>query len=391
MGYYTAVIYISCATLLMLIRLMHDNNQIDKVTKKEFTITFLFVIVAMLAEWWGLFLNGAPEWTRVPHIFAKLMDYIATPIIGVRLVGTVLPHSNLQKYLRYLMGFNAVIEVFSAFTGLIYYVDGRNYYHHGPYYILYLLVYSITYLCVFIAYIEYGRKFPKENRKSILTVISLIFIGILVQLVWGGDMRTICLSITYGTILLFIQYLAYALQKNEIDLTEKQMLLETDVMTGLKSRFAYSKTLDMYEDTKDIPEDFVAFVFDVNGLKNINDSLGHKAGDELVQGVGACLRKAFSHYGECFHISGDEFVALVNMVPEDCELVVSDFNNILGGWKGIYVKKMSVSVGYASAKDHPECSVHQLISLADKMMYDNKRRYHKKMKTISDAEQSINN
>lgn len=386
MGYYTAVVYISSATLLMLLKLVYDNEQIDEDTRRDFTITFFVVIASMLAEWLGVYLNGAPEWTRVLHIMAKAVDYIASPIIGVRLVDIVLPHSRIQKYLRYLMGTNIIVEILSGFTGWIYYVDEYNHYHHGAYFLFYVIVFSITFLSVLFAYIAYGRRFQKKNRRSISTIIAFIFVGILLQFLYGGDMRTICLTLSDGIILLFIQYLAVALQKNKNDLSEKQMLLDTDVLTGLKSRFAYSNTMDMYNEMDALPQDLVALVFDVNGLKVINDSLGHKAGDELIRGAGTCLKKVFAKYGDCFHVGGDEFIALIRIDPKDCKKLLMDFNDVLAGWKGEIVDKISISVGYAVGSNYPEASIKNLISIADNMMYVNKRRYHKKMLLMNEVE-----
>lgn len=391
MGYYTAVVYISCATLLMLLKLVYDNEQIDKYTRKEFTITFFVVIVSMLSEWVGVYLNGAQEWTRILHIMAKAADYITSPIIGACLVGIVLPHSRMKTYLKYFLGANTIIECMSAFTGWIYYVDKYNHYHHGPYFFIYVVVFSVTFFCVLLAYIIYGRRFKRKNRRSISTIIALIGIGIMLQFVYGGDMRTICLTLSDGIILLFIQYLAVALQENKNVLSEKQMLLDTDVLTGLKSRFAYSNAIDMYSEQVELPEDLVALVFDVNGLKVTNDTLGHKAGDELIRGAASCLASVFKQYGECYHVGGDEFIALIRIDPENCKNLIMDFNGVLNKWKGKLVDKISISVGYATASGHPDATINNLVSIADKMMYVNKRRYHKKMLLLKEANMHYDN
>ncbi len=149
------------------------------------------------------------------------------------------------------------------------------------------------------------------------------------------------------------------------------------MMTGLKSRFAYSNVLDKYENLDKLPDNLTAVVFDVNGLKRINDSLGHKAGDELVQGAGECLKKAFSDYGECYHISGDEFVALLEVDPDYLNEAMVGFNDIVASWRGEHIDSISVSAGYAVAKDNPG-NINNLISIADAMMYENKRSYYSK-------------
>ena len=377
MGYYTAVIYLSCATLLMFARMIHDNQQIDIDTKKRFSVSYLVIIVAMLAEWGGVALNGAPAWTMPLHVLMKAIDYIVTPYLGLRLVEIVMPKSRLLNYLRLLIASNSIAEIISAFNGSIYYVDSQNVYHHGAFYSVYVMVFVSALVSVLWAYLKVLRDSSNTYGRSTISIVLMVAAGIGLQVFFGNEMRTICLAITYGTMLLFVQYQEYYLRKNEIDLSEKQKLLETDVMTGLKSRFAYSNVLDKYENLDKLPDNLTAVVFDVNGLKRINDSLGHKASDELVQGAGECLKKAFSDYGECYHISGDEFVALLEVDPEYLNEAMVGFNDIVASWRGEHIDSISVSAGYAVAKDNPG-NINNLISIADAMMYENKRSYYSK-------------
>ena len=377
MGYYTAVIYLSCATLLMFARMIHDNQQIDIDTRKRFSVSYLVIIVAMLAEWGGVALNGAPAWTIPIHVLMKAIDYIVTPYLGLRLVEIVMPKSRLLNYLRLLIASNSIAEIISAFNGSIYYVDSQNVYHHGAFYSVYVMVFVSALVSVLWAYLKVLRDSSNTYGRSTISIVLMVAAGIGLQVFFGNEMRTICLAITYGTMLLFVQYQEYYLRKNEIDLSEKQKLLETDVMTGLKSRFAYSNVLDKYESLDKLPDNLTAVVFDVNGLKRINDSLGHKAGDELVQGAGECLKKAFSDYGECYHISGDEFVALLEVDPEYLNEAMVGFNDIVASWRGEHIDSISVSAGYAVAKDNPG-NINNLISIADARMYENKRSYYSK-------------
>lgn len=375
MSYYTAVIFLSCATLSMFAKLAHDNQQIDRITKTNFFRTSLVIIIAMLAEWGGIALNGAPSWTVPLHIVVKAADYVFTPLLGLELVNIVMPDGRLQNYLKYLMIGNVLVEIVSIFNGCVFYVDAQNIYHHGPLFPVYMLIFVLALFSVLWAYLKAFRDSSNSYDISTVYIILMTAVGIGLQMYFGGDMRTICLAITNGTILLFTHYQAFCLRKKEMDLSEKQKLLETDVMTGLKSRFAYSNVLDKYENLDALPDNFTAMVFDVNGLKRVNDSMGHKAGDELVQGAGECLKKAFSDYGECYHISGDEFVALLQVEPESLNEALLGFNDILASWKGEHIESISVSAGYAVAKDHPG-SINNLISVADEMMYENKRSFY---------------
>ena len=55
-----------------------------------------------------------------------------------------------------------------------------------------------------------------------------------------------------------------------------------------------------------LSENFVYASIDVNGLKIVNDEIGHAAGDELIKGAADCMTKAFGSYGKVYRTGGDE-------------------------------------------------------------------------------------
>ena len=67
-----------------------------------------------------------------------------------------------------------------------------------------------------------------------------------------------------------------------------------------------SKSVDIDSD------DFVFVSLDVNGLKTINDTQGHAAGDELIKAAASCMKKCIGSYGRVYRTGGDEFIALIN-------------------------------------------------------------------------------
>ncbi|MGN0743520.1 MAG: hypothetical protein ACI4L8_12775, partial [Candidatus Fimadaptatus sp.] len=77
---YTAIVILSCLTLLVLGILVYENARFDKTTKRRFYATYALIIVATLSEWLGIALNGAPAWTVGIHRVVKCIDYITTPV-----------------------------------------------------------------------------------------------------------------------------------------------------------------------------------------------------------------------------------------------------------------------------------------------------------------------
>lgn len=96
-----------------------------------------------------------------------------------------------------------------------------------------------------------------------------------------------------------------------------------DTLTGLYNRTYFEEKLDELSKEKFLPLGII--MGDVNGLKLINDSLGHLAGDELLKSISRVLKKACDDKGYIFRWGGDEFMILMpNCNEYRCELVVSD-------------------------------------------------------------------
>lgn len=94
-------------------------------------------------------------------------------------------------------------------------------------------------------------------------------------------------------------------------LSHANELARRDELTGVKNRTAFhelEKTLQDNIDNDICYMPFALVVCDVNGLKAINDTLGHKAGDELICAASRLICNIFTH-SPIFRIGGDEFVA----------------------------------------------------------------------------------
>ena len=50
---------------------------------------------------------------------------------------------------------------------------------------------------------------------------------------------------------------------------------------------------------------------DLNGLKRVNDTYGHVAGDELIRAAADCMKNSFNEYGKIYRIGGDEFAVII--------------------------------------------------------------------------------
>ena len=373
--YYSAIILLTCASLGVLGMLVRENSRLDHKSKQKFYGTYAVIILAALSEWAGVMLNGAPEWTRTLHAAVKFLDYVLTPVAGMCFVFQVSRPGKRQRYMWATLGANALFQLVSMFIGWTFYLDEGNVYHHGPLYFVYMLVYCLAIFAVLYEFFRYGRNYEKQNRGSLY--LAMVFLAAAIAMQEIAGVRVSYFAMAVCSAMLFIHYSEFSQMKSDSDLSNQRKLLETDVLTGLYSRYAYTNELAGYdEQAAALSDDLVVFSIDVNGLKKTNDTLGHLAGDELIQGAARCVSIALGDFGKCFRTGGDEFIAILHADRGHVEALKIRLYAEAAVWKGNRVKALALSAGVCLSKDHPGVSIEKLISIADQAMYEEKRRYY---------------
>ncbi len=103
------------------------------------------------------------------------------------------------------------------------------------------------------------------------------------------------------------------------DLTEKKRsqenaarLAQYDSLTGLANRLQMSQTLEkILGSPREHERECSVFLLDLDRFKNVNDTLGHPAGDALLKQVSQRLERAVGQMGRCGRLGGDEFQVIV--------------------------------------------------------------------------------
>lgn len=185
-------------------------------------------------------------------------------------------------------------------------------------------------------------------------------------------------AITSFFIICFILYLGYLLSALWNEHKLNQHLLNYDSLTELHSRDFIMKHLDQLCNTS---RPFTVLAFDLNKLKTVNDTLGHHAGDQILQHFAKQLSATLSQKGMAGRVGGDEFLwvstcteqaqinqyyrEFLNALKQPCPL---DHQTIL----------LTVSTGGAISShcnNHLNCILEQ----ADKAMYHAKQRQLKQI------------
>ena len=146
----------------------------------------------------------------------------------------------------------------------------------------------------------------------------------------------------------------------------------TDPLTGVKSKHAFAVQEGTMETqiTDGTAGAFGVIVCDVNGLKHINDTLGHKAGDEYIRAACALLCEHYKH-SPVFRVGGDEFVILLQ--GRDYEArheLLRDINAKIE--ENLRMGKVVASLGMAEYDAAADASFHEVFKRADDLMYERK-------------------
>ena len=124
--------------------------------------------------------------------------------------------------------------------------------------------------------------------------------------------------------------------------------------------------------------DFVYITADLNGLKHVNDTMGHTAGDELIKGAADCLKACFGKYGDVYRIGGDEFAAMLLLSDDRLREAMAELDRTTAAWAGEQVRGLSISCGYASRREFPSGNIGELIKISDERMYAAKADYYRR-------------
>ena len=175
---------------------------------------------------------------------------------------------------------------------------------------------------------------------------------------------------------LLSRVIRYAIERHRL-LGELSDLSLVDELTGLYNQRAFftlaKEHLKLVSRTK---RGIWLLFADFNGLKQINDTLGHNEGNQALIDTASVLKKAFRESDVVARIGGDEFVVLaIGAHKDSLEVLTTGLQKNLEMHNTAENRqyKLSLSVGASYYDPECPCSIDELIARADKSMYQQKR------------------
>lgn len=171
-----------------------------------------------------------------------------------------------------------------------------------------------------------------------------------------------------------IVYMIFRVMREKFEKEKLFYTSTTDAITKCLNRHAYEEDIARLDPL----EEWIYISLDLNGLKQVNDTYGHVAGDELICAAAGCMESSFHKYGKIYRIGGDEFVVIVTKHIPQFKEMLKEFDDSVSNWHGELVKSMTISYGYVYSTEQKWETVYNIAKEADDRMYQSKEIFYTK-------------
>ncbi len=320
----------------------------DKVAVRRTYILIGSVFALSIIVFVEFYLESLGEYV-LPRTILMAIRYSATPFILAHIMFTLVKRESFLVYTP--AAILAIIDIVSIFTGIVFRIKDDGTFIRGPLGYPPFIVAGLYEVLLFVLLIL-------RSNKRLMEIVPIIFLsfafaaGSAFPFIFGKAFSQIfCTTIALS---LFAYYIFSILQ-----MTKK------DPLTGLLNRQAY------YSDVANDPKDIKGIVsLDMNGLKAINDTEGHAAGDEALLTLGLCFLRASRRNQSVYRIGGDEFLIVCRKNTK--EQIAQLVERVL---KYVQETKFNCSAGYSYCGDG-SMPINDLLKASDYMMYREKAKYY---------------
>jgi diguanylate cyclase (GGDEF)-like protein len=296
------------------------------------------------------------------------MGFAASPLVPFLMyffIVTRMPKRRTVLLLAIPLAVNMVIGLSSFSTGWSFSVSMDNVYTRGPAFFL-TPASSLFYFFLDIdASLHLDIRYQKEDILYLAMLYGVPVVAVILQTIYP-DVLVIWGSVS----LTLVMYYVLILSKH----------FTFDTLTKLKNRESFE--LAMQELRSRERKDASLFVFDLNNLKQTNDSQGHSAGDRLLAQIAQLLDCCFEGEGTPYRIGGDEFCVIANPVSDSkASMLLSNLHARVA----LLAEKdldapLGLAYGYATSDKANGIGIDETFSKADNAMYENKARNKKEAK-----------
>nr|WP_319475174.1 GGDEF domain-containing protein [uncultured Sphaerochaeta sp.] len=328
--------------------------------QNRYYILASYITLALLAvEVLGYSMAGrTAAYAIVIHLLSNALYFILIPAVALIILwylGYSEYGKTTKRFLFTPLALNAVLSILSIQNGWFFSVNTANEYIRGPFFYVTTCVSYSYYILILIQLFRMRHTTISPSKFLVALVYFLPIIATILQFFYLKD-SYITSSIATALLLYFL-----IVQEAKFDF---------DLPTKARNRIAFERMLSIAEQRN---QELVLILFDMNNLKQVNDTWGHHEGDHLLLRLAELLQKTFSPDGKVFRIGGDEFCVILTRAKigkrqskmEQFELKLLKANTKLA-------HPIDVAWGYAESSNDEGISIRDAFTLADKAMYHHK-------------------
>lgn len=279
-----------------------------------------------------------------------------------------------KKILKYIavspLIINTLLCIISFRTGTLFFINAEGKYERGP---LFIVNTAFCYIYVIFASVHALIKsfttqiyFKKSEYRIISAYILFPFVLGIIQIIFP-DVPTVCLGMAIPIMFVHIKI--------------QDLQISTDYLTNMNNRNQLIRFLT--NKIRNGTTNLYVFMMDIDKFKHINDTYGHTEGDKALISVADKLKEVARQYGGIIaRYGGDEFTFATELMDE----------NYVNEIKALIKTKMEeaslnhtfkIGMSVGCAKYEKGMKLVEIISAADKMLYEEKRA--RKAKETEDA------
>lgn len=343
--------YAPAVVLLIFAFILATDQLLTRQEKKLFLLELGIVGLMILSTWMDRCVSSftAGEWWRL-RFFTSALQFAMAPLSPLILLCIYRRNNPARRvWLQALPAIvTALFSMTSFWTGLVLKVEPGNIYSRGPMFLLPFC--ASTLYVIFIIDLVCRRNAPERKRETyfifgagaaIAGACALEIIFVIRYMIWS---TTAVLLLMYFLLITILKVLY-------------------DSQTGVYSRLAYTKRMESVKDG----EQLTMAMIDMNGLKQINDCYGHKAGDEAIAQIAKVLQELPVHPKKLYRYGGDEFVIVTdNWCGKELETELGKIASDCG-----VIKETTLSFAYGVV-EYRGGNLHVVTDEMDRLMYENK-------------------
>lgn len=320
---------------------------------RYFYITLLSVFLLTISDFLDEYLSvyvGLVNW----RIFFAALGYTLRPVACLSLVLMVWGKKEYKIWFWIPAIINGLLAFSAFFTKIYFYFDlfpgiGSSF-HRGPLGSLGFIVSGLyLLLLLYVTFVKF-----RAGRRNELIFLIFCAVGCYTAALFDSLISWDAHNLNAFIVISSVFYYMFIVQQDA----------DLDALTGLRNRQAYYTDIQTIE-----PQVTAVASIDMNGLKELNDSSGHDAGDKALKTIANAMKKQSTQRIIPYRVGGDEFMILY--VKTDEITVQKTINGIC---EDVTAAGYSVAAGYAMRSSDEKLD--DMVILSDARMYREKNRYY---------------